>query len=197
MSTELHDCHQVWWQQEQKRWARSGILTSAEDDHLRFQVGTTVKFQEGHYPNPHKEPDLLIRPKGVSFPTGVMKSGWSESSMRRLQDDMKLWLVGGNGAVHAVLLLKWTKVTGTNSVKGEVELYTRNNQDTPILQHTETVSPVPPQTNSTQQITLTMGMVFGSGILPGSNPNHQLTLEIVGLRGCAAEAMGRMGLVPV
>jgi hypothetical protein len=45
---------------------------------------------------------------------------------------MSLWLIGGGGAVEMVLLVKWTKLTGTNQVKGVLEVYTLN----PALEET-------------------------------------------------------------
>ncbi|PGH13168.1 hypothetical protein AJ80_06414 [Polytolypa hystricis UAMH7299] len=53
------------------------------------------------------------------------------------QDDMNLWLVGGNEAVNAVLPLKWITIGVTNRVKGSVELYTLDSNGMPILCQTQ------------------------------------------------------------
>lgn len=81
-----------------------------------------MKFLLPPYAGARKEPDLLIRPDNQPLPSIVIESGWSES-YTRLMDDVSLWLVGGNGAVNAVLLLNWQTVESTNTVRGVVEVY--------------------------------------------------------------------------
>jgi hypothetical protein len=58
------------------------------------------------YADSQKEPDLLIRADNLRLPKVVIESGWSES-WPRLRDDMNLWIVGGNGEVKVVILIKW------------------------------------------------------------------------------------------
>jgi hypothetical protein len=43
----------------------------------------------------------MFKPAGLTMPTFVVETGWSESRTHLL-DDMNLWLVSGNGAVRAV-----------------------------------------------------------------------------------------------
>lgn len=41
-------------------------------------------------------------------------------------------MVGGNGDIEAVLLLNWTKVTGTRVVDGTVELLVQERTEMPV-----------------------------------------------------------------
>ncbi|KAL1886832.1 hypothetical protein Plec18167_000767 [Paecilomyces lecythidis] len=96
MPTEIHDCHQTWVRDEMARWLHSGLLTPDELFYQRTRVGTTMEFLYTHYAGSLQEPDLMLRPGNQRLPVLVIESGWSES-IPPLMDDMKLWLVGGNG----------------------------------------------------------------------------------------------------
>jgi hypothetical protein len=58
---------------------------------------------------------------GMSLPTLVIESGWSESR-RQLHEDRDLWLAGGAGSVQVVLIIKWTK-NARKEVKGDIEVF--------------------------------------------------------------------------
>ncbi|KAF7128277.1 hypothetical protein CNMCM5793_002819 [Aspergillus hiratsukae] len=66
----------------------------------------------GRYRGSRKEPDGMFKTAGLTMPmpTLVVETGWSESRTH-LRDDMDLWLVAGNGAVKAVLILIWRRVS--------------------------------------------------------------------------------------
>lgn len=68
-----------------------------------------------------KEPDCEIRPLGARLPTIVMESGYSESKST-LYNDRDLWLLGGRGEVQAVVVIKWSTITG-GRVNGVIELW--------------------------------------------------------------------------
>lgn len=70
------------------------------------------------------------------MPRIIFESGWSES-FNELLEDVRQWLVGANGAVQAVILIKWTKSSTTPAVRGLVELWVLGRDGMPCLQQTE------------------------------------------------------------
>jgi len=58
-------------------------------------------------------------------------------------NNMNLWLLGGNGEVHAVLLLKWKKVGSTDKFTGEAELYNLGANGLPVLAQSRVISNIP------------------------------------------------------
>ena len=81
----------------------------------------------------------MVCPDNQIFPTVVIESGWSES-FTRLMDDMNLWLVGGNGSVNAVIILKWKFERNSASVTGVAELYACDSNGMPTLRQSEVFS---------------------------------------------------------
>jgi len=122
MPTDLHGCHQEWYQNAADNWRDSGLLTRDEKRHLKIRVGTAINFLYGPYAGARKEPDLMIRAGNLRLPTIIMEAGWSEA-WNRLTDDMNIWLVGGNGDVKVVILIKWNKIGRSDRVRGFVEVY--------------------------------------------------------------------------
>ena len=61
----------------------------------------------GVFQNCKKEPDCALIPlrQDIEYPTIVLETGYSESSVR-LDHDAWLWHLGMGGAVRVVLLLK-------------------------------------------------------------------------------------------
>jgi hypothetical protein len=57
----------------------------------------------------------------MDCPTLVIESGWSESRPQ-LHHDRDLWLIGGQGSVQVVLVIKWTK-NPVKQVKGDIEVF--------------------------------------------------------------------------
>lgn len=76
--------------------------------------------------------EVMNRP----MPRIVFESGWSET-FNELLEDVWQWLVGANGAVRAVILIKWTKSSTTPAVRGLVELWVLGRDGMPRLQQTE------------------------------------------------------------
>lgn len=68
-----------------------------------------------------------------------MESGWSES-WNHLMDDMNLLLVGGDGAINAVVILNWQLNRHTRLVSGFVELYVRDRNGMPVRRQREVCS---------------------------------------------------------
>lgn len=123
-----------------------------------------------------------------------MESGWSES-LPRLLDDMNLWLVGGGGAVKAIIILKWQTITNTNRVRAIAEFYTQDANGIPVMRQREPIFPAPSQ-SQTQEIRLTRRMLYASTVFPGRNPNDVITLKFDRLRVVAKDGLSLMGLVP-
>ena len=69
------------------------------------------------------------------LPGVVIESGWSEG-IDKLHEDVQEWLVGGNGRVRAVILLKWSRTQGLY-VRGFAELYTLDRSGMPRLVQNE------------------------------------------------------------
>jgi hypothetical protein len=97
---------------------------------------TAIDFFYGPYAGSRKEPDLLIRADNLRHPKVVMESGWSDS-WPELHNDINLWLVGGNGEVNVVILLKWKRIGDSDRVTGTVELYSLDANGMPKLRQTE------------------------------------------------------------
>lgn len=155
-----------------------------------------ISFVSGPYANSRKEPDLFFEPGSRRFPSLVMESGWSESLSRR-QDDMYLWLVGGQGEVTATVILDWQRVINTDAVRGSVYLYTLDRNGIPRLRQNITVFPAPsPAQSATEQLVLSRGEIFGGNVLQGRNPDDEFTFSIDLLREKATGALARMNLVP-
>lgn len=64
---------------------------------------------------------MCIRPVGMTLPTIVLESGWSESRPQ-LYKDRDLWLQGGAGTLQLVIIIKWTKSVAKR-VKGDIEVF--------------------------------------------------------------------------
>jgi hypothetical protein len=62
---------------------------------------------------------------------------------------MNKLLVGGNGAIKIVLLVKWTKHSN-NSVTGVLELHRNDRQGIPQLRQTKVIGTVPVDMNDIQ-----------------------------------------------
>ncbi|KAJ9294937.1 hypothetical protein DTO271G3_6499 [Paecilomyces variotii] len=140
-----------------------------------------------------KEPDFFFQVNDHILPTLVVECGWSESK-ERIYDDMNLLLVGGNGSIKVVIIVKWAKLGGSR-VSGTVELFMRDRNDMPFLKQTETVFPRPTTTNR-QRLEIRRGDLFGDALLAGRNRNDILYLDVERLRDHATRSLGFMNLVP-
>lgn len=156
-----------------------------------------TEFVGGPYADSRKEADLFIRPDTTKYPTFVIESCWSES-YTQLKNDMSLWLVGSHGNCNVVIIIKWTKSgTNNNTVKGNLEVYTKDRQGMPHLSQSEVIFPTPPNPQAlAQQVSVTRRMLFGSRVFPGSNPNDVFHLSLNLLRVLATDSLRAMGLAP-
>lgn len=93
-------------------------------------TGTAITGFEGDYSLSQKEPDAFVYPNTQTLPQIAVEVGWSES-MVRLEDDMRLWLLGASAYVERVLILKWSKISGRR-IKGSVRVFGRDAMGTPV-----------------------------------------------------------------
>jgi hypothetical protein len=68
------------------------------------------------------EPDQCIAFSGLPMPTIVVECGWAQSrpSLHRARD---LWLVGGQGTVQLVIIIKFAKRKSNKTVKADLEVF--------------------------------------------------------------------------
>ncbi|OJJ85651.1 uncharacterized protein ASPGLDRAFT_34425 [Aspergillus glaucus CBS 516.65] len=119
-----------------------------------------------------KAPDISIQLSTSGLPRVTFECGFPESH-DILQDDMIDWLMGGGGAVQAVVLVKWKPCQTTMTVRGDVELYTRD---------TNEVFPVPEGLGERQVLRLNRQMLFGGDVAPGRGEGDVFGLDIQVLR---------------
>ncbi|KAJ5454171.1 uncharacterized protein N7458_005127 [Penicillium daleae] len=119
--------------------------------------------------------------------------GWSES-YDELVKDMNRLLVGSNGEINVVIIIKWTRCKYPH-VSGVVELYRKNNQTgMPELQQSETIFPLQAVTTP-QRLEIRRGDLFGTALQSGRNPNDVLYLDIDKLRYMAKDILRCYGAV--
>jgi hypothetical protein len=94
------------------------------------------EFPDGPFVGIHKAPNVAINVPNAIMPRIVVESRWTES-LNRLRQDAGEWLVGGNGAVQAAIIINWTSNRTTRRVRGVVELYTLDRSGMPRLQQRE------------------------------------------------------------
>lgn len=94
------------------------------------------EFPDGQFAGLQKAPNVAINVPNAIMPIIVVESGWS-GSLDRLREDADEWLVGGNGAVQAAVIINWTANRTTHRIRGVVELYTLDKSGMPRLQQRE------------------------------------------------------------
>lgn len=118
--------------------------------------------------------------------------GWSESYQALCNDTNRL-LVGGNGDIRIVIIIKWNRQPENVSVSGSLELYRIDSQGFPRLDQTIIIFPVP---SSTENVRITRRELFGKSILSGRDPNDVLALDVDRLREISRDSLAILGLVP-
>jgi hypothetical protein len=103
-------------------------------EHLRL-INTALHFPSGPYHTSRKEPDFLFMIRGRLLPTVAVESGWSDP-MPRLQDDLNMLLVGGDGSIKVVIIIKWSR-HAPNRVSGVAELYKCDRNGIPVRDQRE------------------------------------------------------------
>jgi hypothetical protein len=113
-------------------------------------------------------------------------------SYNDLLDDMNRLLIGGDGAIKIVILVKWTK-HANNSVSGVLELYRNDRQGIPRRTQTEIIFPMPagdpPQPLDIRRCDL-------YPVQSPRNPNEIFPLVISRLRYHARISLAKEGYVP-
>ncbi|KAJ5859928.1 hypothetical protein N7534_005205 [Penicillium rubens] len=158
-------------------------------EHLRL-INAALQFPSGPYHTSRKEPDFLFMIRGRLLPTVAVESGWSDP-MPRLQDDLNMLLVGGDGSIKVVIIIKWSR-HAPNRVSGVAELYKCDRNGIPVRDQREVIFPHNPTTGN-QQLVIKRRDLLGSG---HGNPAGSLFFDLDLLRDFASRALGRMNLVP-
>ncbi|GFF42014.1 hypothetical protein IFM51744_05001 [Aspergillus udagawae] len=197
MPSFLHNADQIWYNRSQTQWLVSGQLTQNEFDMLYVTANTEdYVFPDGPFAGICKSPNVAVDVENAIMPRIVVESGWSES-LNELREDAGEWLVGGNGAVQAAIIIKWTLSRTNRRVRGLVELYTLDRSGMPRLQQREEIFKVPPGIQpGSQAIRLTRQMFFGRSVEPGARPGDVLPLDVGMLRAIAQVEMSKMGYSP-
>ncbi|KAJ8212211.1 hypothetical protein LV158_004249 [Aspergillus fumigatus] len=189
MASLLHNVDQVWCHQCEIQWLVFAQLT-------QILTPEVYEFPDGQFAGLQKAPNVAINVPNAIMPIIVVESGWS-GSLDRLREDADEWLVGGNGAVQAAVIINWTANRTTRRIRGVVELYTLDKSGMPRLQQREQIFPVPPGIQpGNQTITLTRRMIFSQSARPGADPGDILPLDIDRLRTIAQIGMEKMGYSP-
>ncbi|GIC92857.1 uncharacterized protein Aud_009332 [Aspergillus udagawae] len=132
----LHNADQVWCHQSHTEWLLSGQLTRNQSRMLHVTADSDYVFPDGPFVRIQKSPNVAFNVPNAIMPRIVVESGWSES-LDELREFAGVWLVGGNGAVQAVIIIKWTPSRTTRRVRGLVELYALDRSGMPRLQQRE------------------------------------------------------------
>ncbi|OJJ83629.1 uncharacterized protein ASPGLDRAFT_26510 [Aspergillus glaucus CBS 516.65] len=172
-------------------------LTFAEKKGLEIYVGTTFTEFGGSYTHSRKEPDLCIKPVGMTLPTVVIESGWSESR-EQLYEDRDLWLKGGRESVQMVIIVKWTQ-NAAKQVEGDIELVDLDTDGNARLLQRRSIFPPPglSEAADSRELTITNGQLWGPLLAGTSDASESLKLSIDELRMIVARNMQVHGCCPV
>ncbi|KAE8138832.1 hypothetical protein BDV38DRAFT_61302 [Aspergillus pseudotamarii] len=191
----IHNAIEPWQAQCQMLWHLNSLITLDECLDLHAYHGATLEFREGRYRGSRKEPDVFIQSIFVKIPTLVMECGWAESSPA-LENDMNLLLVGGNGAVKRVFIVKWTRHSDYYHVSGFIKVFKLDCDGMPVQEGPiHTIFPAPSNSQD-QRISICRKDLFAGSPYANINPNGMLDHPIDLLRKIAALNLDRMGLTP-
>ncbi|KAE8421571.1 hypothetical protein BDV36DRAFT_292218 [Aspergillus pseudocaelatus] len=175
-------------------WYKYDSNTTSSDKNWKL-ILVALKFREEPYRGSRKETDVFIQSIFVKIPTLVMECGWSESSPA-LENDVNLLLVGGNGAVKRVFIVKWTKHSDDYHVSGFIKVFKLDRNEMPIQEGPiHTIFPAPSNSQD-QRISIRRKDFFAESPYANINPNGMLDYPIDPLRKIAALNLDRMGLTP-
>lgn len=155
--TWAHNVAMGWLSDSKTDWVLSGAMNQAEKRLVQLAGNTSkllllnliatwlilaaLSFQNGPYRGLRKEPDAMFHVPSQTLPTLTVEVGWSES-YDDLCGDMNRLLVGGNGDIKIVIIIKWTKERNGH-ISGILELYRIDRQGIPRLEQTEVIFPMP------------------------------------------------------
>ncbi|KAJ5985693.1 hypothetical protein N7522_012889 [Penicillium canescens] len=190
--TPLHNCAQTWFQDARDKWIEAGLLTTAEKRMMKAQVADTITLTRGVYANSWKEPDVHVNVHGLNLPTLCFEVGYSESKPL-LESDMRRLLIGGQGDISAVILIKWYKRRA--GVAGMIELWRLDVNGDPVREQDAAIFPVP--SSPQPPLTVTRNMLFGNALLQGRPPLDIFSFSLDDLRTEARIAMAKQSLFPL
>ncbi|OOQ84017.1 hypothetical protein PEBR_32413 [Penicillium brasilianum] len=191
MPNQIHDCVLEWLINSMAEAGISQFLTSAENKEIRLKCGTTVNFTSGPYRGLRKQPDALFRTPSQLLPRVTVEVGWSES-YNDLLDDMNKLLIGGNGDIKIVIIVKWTKHTN-QTVSGILELYRLDPQGMPRRYQSEIIFPMPAG-DPLQPLNIKRRDLYL--VPPGRNPHEAFPFNIRLLRYIARDNLAIEGYTP-
>lgn len=192
MPSPLHNCVFPWFIISRDNWIDTGLLSRTEKYQLTAQADTTITLTQGRYASSKKEPDLQVDIKGRHLPTVCFEVGYSESKPF-LEEDMRKLLIGGQGHITAVILIKWYR--RSHGVGGVVELWRLDMNGNPLKDQDAVVFPKPPAPQP--PISVTREQLFGSAILPDRSPHDIFPLSLDELRTAARLEMAKQNLTPL
>ncbi|KAJ5888249.1 hypothetical protein N7495_008290 [Penicillium taxi] len=133
-----------WWVESVTQMGINGHMTAMERRQIQIFMGTTLEFQSGPYANSEKEPDLFVIPQLAmdNLPSLAFEVVWAQTE-KKLKADVDLLLTGGDGSIHVVVVVKWTKSRLTQRVKGYADVYVRDVFGIPALRQHEIIFPAP------------------------------------------------------
>ncbi|CRG83137.1 hypothetical protein PISL3812_00485 [Talaromyces islandicus] len=169
---------------------------SADDQLELLTLGSPDTYSfEPPYQSSHKEPDLVVEPLGAKYPTIVFECGWSETS-KKLIEDMRIWILGGNPEVQLVFIAKFSRLTGSR-IEGYVELYGRDENCQPTLLTRKDIFPASQSDiDSEPKIRITRGQLWGSYLPKGQNGSDHFDLPVNVFRHYARECISQLGCEP-
>ncbi|KAJ5542036.1 hypothetical protein N7461_008039 [Penicillium sp. DV-2018c] len=179
-----------WLADAKPEWVLNGITDRVENKFFRVGQYNARIYERPISRAPKAAWCLHIRPL-FNVPHFTVESGFSES-YDDLLNDMNRLLVGGNGDIQAVILVKWTR-RANSQVDGFLEVYKRDRQGMPQLQQRKIIFHEPAG-NPPQPLNFTRREICGGQVQAGRVPTTILPL----LRDLlfARNALARQGLIP-
>ncbi|KAJ5570795.1 hypothetical protein N7535_004455 [Penicillium sp. DV-2018c] len=157
-----------WLADAKPEWVLNGITDRVENKFFRASGNTMLEFTSGPYRGLRKQPGALI---------------YVPESYDDLLNDMNRLLVGGNGDIQAVILVKWTR-RANSQVDGFLEVYKRDRQGMPQLQQRKIIFHEPAG-NPPQSLNFTRREICGGQVQAGRVPTtilpHSVTFSSPGM----------------
>ncbi|OQD68709.1 hypothetical protein PENDEC_c032G04183 [Penicillium decumbens] len=192
MPTPIHNSVSLWLHRVLTECLLNGIFNAVEMKLIGPGADDTINLPNGIFANTKKQPDAQLLVEGLMYPTVCLEIGWSESQVH-LESDMNRLLIGGQGEINVVILLKWYKRKA--GVGGQIQVWRLDAAGVPRRDQEEIVFPAPALPQA--PLRLTRQELFGASIVPGRLPTDVIPFSLDDLRTVARQALWRQGLVPL
>jgi len=190
--TPTHNSVSLWLHRVLTECLLNGIFNAVEMKLIGPGADDTINLPNGIFANTKKQPDAQLLVEGLMYPTVCFEVGWSESQVH-LESDMNRLLIGGQGEINVVILLKWYNTKA--GVGGQIQVWRLDAAGVPRRDQEEIVFPAP--TLPQAPLRLTRQELFGASIVPGRLPTDVIPFSLDDLRTVATQALWRQGLVPL